>query len=217
MGKFYAVRKGKNPGIYKSWPACQQQVKGYSGAVYKSFTTLEDAQNFLNGQASQTSQTSSGDEVRWLKKVKTGPVDSDKQMLAYVDGSFDKRSGYFGYGGVILYQGNVSTFKGGRNTVELAKMRNVAGEIIGAMQAVKIAIEQEADEIIIYHDYLGIAEWALAGWQAKNQYTKEYQKFMQEKSQNINIAFVKVAAHTGDKYNEQADQLAKAGIQEVLK
>jgi len=44
MAKFYAVKKGKTPGIYKTWPDCQKQVKGFSGAVYKSFTSLEEAE-----------------------------------------------------------------------------------------------------------------------------------------------------------------------------
>ena len=34
-GKFYAVRKGKVPGIYNSWDACKRMVDGYPGAIYK--------------------------------------------------------------------------------------------------------------------------------------------------------------------------------------
>ena len=32
-GKFYAVRKGKVPGIYSSWDACKRMVDGYPGAI----------------------------------------------------------------------------------------------------------------------------------------------------------------------------------------
>lgn len=42
--KFYVVWKGKVPGIYTSWPDCQQQVSGVEGAVYKSFPTEAEAQ-----------------------------------------------------------------------------------------------------------------------------------------------------------------------------
>ena len=38
MAKFYAVKEGKKPGIYHTWDECKEQVNGYSGAVYKSFT-----------------------------------------------------------------------------------------------------------------------------------------------------------------------------------
>ena len=38
MGKkYYAVREGRVRGIYDSWAACERQVKGYGGAIYKSF------------------------------------------------------------------------------------------------------------------------------------------------------------------------------------
>ena len=35
--KYYAVKKGKTLGIYKSWDECKAQVDGFSGAEYKSF------------------------------------------------------------------------------------------------------------------------------------------------------------------------------------
>ena len=38
--KFYVVWKGVNPGIYTSWTDCQLQIKGYDGALYKSFETM---------------------------------------------------------------------------------------------------------------------------------------------------------------------------------
>lgn len=47
--KFYAVRRGKQPGIYRTWPETQHQVNGFPGAQYKSFTTLQAAQTFMQG------------------------------------------------------------------------------------------------------------------------------------------------------------------------
>ena len=42
--KFYVVWSGLNPGIYPSWDACQAQIKGVKGAVYKSFDSKEEAE-----------------------------------------------------------------------------------------------------------------------------------------------------------------------------
>ena len=39
--KFYAVRKGKEVGIFNTWDDCKAQVNGFSGSEYKSFTTME--------------------------------------------------------------------------------------------------------------------------------------------------------------------------------
>jgi ribonuclease HI len=41
--KYYVVWKGVNPGIYGSWTECQLQIKGYEGAIYKSFESQEEA------------------------------------------------------------------------------------------------------------------------------------------------------------------------------
>lgn len=42
--KYYAVKKGKVPGIYLNWNDCKAMVDGYQGAVYKSFKTIEEAE-----------------------------------------------------------------------------------------------------------------------------------------------------------------------------
>jgi ribonuclease H-related protein len=47
MSKFYAVKAGHKLGIYLSWPECQAQVKGFSGAIFKSFTAKEEAEKFI--------------------------------------------------------------------------------------------------------------------------------------------------------------------------
>ena len=41
--KYYVVWKGVNPGIYSNWTDCQLQIKGYEGAMYKSFESPEEA------------------------------------------------------------------------------------------------------------------------------------------------------------------------------
>lgn len=42
--KFYVVWKGVDPGIYEVWNECQAQIKGYEGAIYKSFDSREEAE-----------------------------------------------------------------------------------------------------------------------------------------------------------------------------
>jgi len=49
MSKFYSVRKGRIPGIYRSWNDCKAQTSGFSSAVFKSFATEQEALTFLNG------------------------------------------------------------------------------------------------------------------------------------------------------------------------
>jgi len=41
--KYYVVWKGVSPGIYRNWTDCQLQIKGYEGALYKSFESEDEA------------------------------------------------------------------------------------------------------------------------------------------------------------------------------
>lgn len=45
--KFYVVAKGHNPGIYTDWSTTEENTKGFSEAVHKSFSTMEEAEQFL--------------------------------------------------------------------------------------------------------------------------------------------------------------------------
>lgn len=48
---YYAVHRGRTPGIYATWQECQQQINGFPYTEYKKFKNLEDAQNFvINGR-----------------------------------------------------------------------------------------------------------------------------------------------------------------------
>ena len=45
--KYYVVWEGHLPGIYDSWAKCQEQIRGYPNAKFKSFTSLEEARKAL--------------------------------------------------------------------------------------------------------------------------------------------------------------------------
>ncbi|KAG5523693.1 hypothetical protein RHGRI_030617 [Rhododendron griersonianum] len=42
---YYVVFVGKVPKIYESWIACSEQVTRFSGAVFKKYPSLEEANN----------------------------------------------------------------------------------------------------------------------------------------------------------------------------
>jgi ribonuclease HI len=45
--KYYAVKVGRKTGVFNNWEECKEQVEGFENAEYKSFSKLEDANNFL--------------------------------------------------------------------------------------------------------------------------------------------------------------------------
>ncbi|KDR74642.1 hypothetical protein GALMADRAFT_211655 [Galerina marginata CBS 339.88] len=48
-GGYYAVNKGRFPGVYNSWHECEAQVKGFAGARFKRFFSMEEAALFAYG------------------------------------------------------------------------------------------------------------------------------------------------------------------------
>ena len=130
------------------------------------------------------------------------------------DGSFNAKKKVYGYGAVLIDgQQVIKRFYGHGDNEECISSRNVAGEIFGALAAVKYAVEHpEYDGIVIYYDYMGIEKWAIGEWKANKKLTQYYADKMAKYRKQLPIVFVKVEAHTGDFYNEQADQLAKKAV-----
>lgn len=196
MMKYYAVKKGKTPGVYTTWDACSEQVTGYPGAICKSFKSLEEADAFIHGTKT--------------KKSNEGARHAD--AYAYVDGSFNSATKTYGFGGFLVIGEREYVLQGSGNDPKRAAIRNIAGEIDGCMAAVKKAIELRISKLSIYYDFQGIESWATGTWKAKNNWTRAYRDYMNEAMKIINIKFVKVAGHTGVEGNERADQLAKAAV-----
>ncbi len=136
-----------------------------------------------------------------------------EKLIAYVDGSYDDRLQKYAFGCVfLLHTGEILEKSGSGNHPESLAIRNVAGEMIGAMFAVRWAITNGYSEIDIYYDYTGIEKWVTREWKAKNELTKKYADAMGRWGNAIRISFRKVTAHSNNRYNDMADKLAKAAL-----
>lgn len=297
---YYAVKNGRKPGIYTTWADCQQEIIGFSGAVFKGFETLEEAQEFMknagdNGKRVipkkevEEKSTSTGvfgdaeldgmidslilnsDQKKDKKKGSGGIEEKDQESFletngtnveqkadleaagmeaagmaadrmaadrmaaagmavdrmaademegvdrysinAYTDGSYDALTKAFSCG-VVLLTPNGRFFMNEKYSANdnNTETRNVAGELKGAELAIRYAMLNGYRRVRIYHDYEGVAAWAAGEWQAKSEVAKVYVDFIGKASSKIEIQFQKVAAHTGNKYNEIADKLAKSAL-----
>ncbi|WP_055078819.1 ribonuclease H1 domain-containing protein [Lagierella massiliensis] len=195
---FYAVKVGRNPGVYRTWDECKRETAGFSGAIYKKFKTKAEAENFINGEKSLNREVEHHDVF-------------DDELVVYVDGSYNVKTNVCGYGVVFLLKHEVKEHFGRVQRPEYAQYRNVTGEIYATIYAIKKAIEMGFKKIHIHYDYAGISAWALGNWKTNNELTSSYSREFSSLKKNIDVKFIKVESHTGVKYNELADKLAKKG------
>ena len=200
--KVYAVRKGRTTGIFMNWDDCKAQVDGFAGAEYKSFADPAEAMAYLG-----------------LAESPEGEDQFPAGIRAYVDGSYDSGSGRFSCGVVIVEtdvngKSETTELNSAFDDEEAAQQRNVAGEIMGSKIAIDWCRANGIKAVEIYHDYEGIGAWADRRWKANNPLTQGYRDFVEEARKSMDITFVKVKAHAGNKYNELADKLAKKALEE---
>lgn len=118
--KFYAVKKGRKPGIYRTWDEAKAQVDGFSGAEYKSFTQVTDATDYLNwnketqGEVIQKSEDNLRNAID--KIVKTNKQISNKTNKPVVSNSKSNHQDASDYFATIYTDGgtrNTGVYKGG--------------------------------------------------------------------------------------------------------
>lgn len=136
------------------------------------------------------------------------------KAIAYVDGSYNKSKDICGWGVVFLYESDKPEYFSGSCE---GLLWNVSGEINAAVFAVEKALEYGCDSIEIHYDYNGIERWVTGEWKAKKEETETYRDKMRSLFGLIDIGFVHVKGHSGDKYNDKADELAKVGAMVLSK
>lgn len=186
--KYYAVKNGRKIGIYTDWDSCKEQVDGFSGAEYKSFSKESEAKAYLNSE-----------EIPQLSGT-----------VAYVDGSFNIKTGEYSFGAVIFSDGEMKEYSEKFADTEMAEMRNVAGEIKGAEFVMRYCVQNNIKSVKIVYDYMGIEAWATGKWKTNKKGTMAYKAYYDSIKDNLLVRFEKVKGHSGDKYNDMADALAKS-------
>ena len=200
--KYYCVKEGRNPGIYSTWDECKKEVDGFNGAKYKGFNDINEANEYMGIE-----NTNSTDIDSIMKKYQV-------EAVAYVDGSYDNLNKTYGYGAVIFHGDTKHEISGFGDEEGMASMRNVAGEIESAMKTVDYCVKNKIKSLLIFHDYEGIGKWADKKWKTNLPETRNYKEYI-DKARRLNgiiIEFKHVKGHSGNKFNDLADKLARAAL-----
>ena len=189
--KFYAIKTPEESKIVMTWAECEKLTHGVKGVLFKSFASRAEAEAWISGMET--------------------PVPSG--LRVFVDGSFSPGFAKSGWAFVVT-ENDVEIARGSGITAFDAESRNIDGEVMASYQAMRW-LDLNDKTGTICHDYEGIARWAKGEWQAKSNIAKRY--VAAAKPYLHRVSFEKVAAHTGVKWNELVDQLAKDAIARAKK
>lgn len=102
--KYYVVWIGVNPGIYDNWDDCKAQVNCWAGAVYKSFSSREEAERAYADDPANWLEKKSTAKKRTERRIKALPPEVERDAIA-VDAACGGNPGPMEYRGVNLQDG----------------------------------------------------------------------------------------------------------------
>ncbi|BCR35552.1 ribonuclease H1 domain-containing protein [Mariniplasma anaerobium] len=212
MGKLYAVKVGRNIGVYDTWKECENEVKGFKGAKFKKVDSRDEGLEYINSK-----------EPVIVVEIKTEEsVDNmtDEEIVAYItsgyavaftDGSYKDSEQAYTYGLVMIDNVNLKydTAYAKRNHELYLVSRNVSGEVFAVIEAIQYSISHNYEKLLICHDYEGIPKWISGEWEAKTKISELLLIIYKKYCDIIKIEFRKIKAHSGNRFNELADSLAE--------
>lgn len=152
--KFFVVWEGKEPGIYRSWDECKRQIHGYEGAIYKGFSTEEEAKKAIAspawdyiGKNAKTKQPTQ-DEISKAGKPNFESISVDAACSGN-PGLMEYRGVYTRTGEEIFHQG---PFRDGTNNI---------GEFLALVHGLAF-LKQKNSPLPIYTDSRTALAWVKA-------------------------------------------------------
>ncbi|TDQ42757.1 viroplasmin family protein [Aureibacillus halotolerans] len=150
--KYYTVWKGRKPGIYTSWADCEKQIKGYSGAAFKSFPTRQEAEVAFKGDTSKRAGVKQKDSFSTSKKKSTNSTYISKSIS--VDAACSGNPGVMEYQGVDTETGKLIFHEG-----PFQEGTNNIGEFLAIVHALAMLKEKGDETTPVYSDSATALAW----------------------------------------------------------
>ena len=123
----------------------------------------------------------------------------------YTDGSYIK--GKVTYGFVILRDGEAQHEGAGIVPPSFAQSRQVGGEIMAVLEALKWFEANGVDGAAVHYDFENLALWVRGVYKTNTDISRALVDAVRRSP--VKLTWTKVKAHTGVHWNERVDQLAK--------
>lgn len=211
MPKYYAVKTGlEGPKIYTSWPECHKNVSGFSGAIYKSFSTLEGAQGFLNivdraTDAVKHSQPKQNEEAvppKPKNTIQSPNIANYDKIIVYTDGSCTNLATDKALAGSGIYFPQL----GWEFALPVPGLQtHNRGELYAVIKALELIQELKPKVPIEIHID---STYVMDNINSNNKKNLDLWSQLHDLLAKIEVTWVKEVAHTGVYGNEKADSLA---------
>lgn len=155
--RFYVVWQGVKPGVYNSWAECKAQVHGFDQALYKSFSTREEAERaFTDNPWKHLKKKEPAGVSKSSRTKAAGTVSGDGRIIANslaVDAACSGNPGLLEYRGVFVADG-VEVFHVG----PMEEGTNNIGEFLAIVHALALLKKKESS-LPIYSDSANAIKW----------------------------------------------------------
>ncbi|MDP3464708.1 MAG: ribonuclease H family protein [Sulfuricurvum sp.] len=220
--KFYVVKNGRIPGIYATWAECLRQVDKFSGAVYKSYPSKDEAEDAFRSTSSTlistAAKTASKKRANAASKIDSPLISTDGIRLhIYCDGACSGNPGKSGSGLAIYEDEKMPVLMYG--AADVMGTNNTA-ELKALLRALELANDAQHEKVAILSDSKYsiecVVNWAY-GWK-KNGWTKKGGDIKNLELIQIahtiydgikdKVVISHVRGHAGVEGNELADRMA---------
>ena len=156
--KFYVVWEGRAPGIYDTWEECFDQVDGFPGAKYKSYSTQAEATAAFRGNPREHLAFARELAKHINMKVDYTAIPGIRLDAIAVDGACSKNPGPMEYRGVRVADGvelfRVGPLDGGTNNI---------GEYLAIIHVAALLARSGDTTTPIYSDSRTALSWIRRG------------------------------------------------------
>jgi ribonuclease HI len=230
--KFYAVARGRNPGIYTQWfgeAGAEAQVKGFVGARFKGFVTLDEARQWLENPDIEPPLIQADLPLIPSRPLSPEPAQKNQSrskpqrpgdIILYTDGACTNNPGPGGYGTVIINGGTRVELSGGYRMTTNNRMELTA--IIKGLASL-----ETPSRVTVYSDSKYVVDAVTKGW-AKKWRSRDWFKYDGKPAKNPDlwarlldlldihdVTLVWVRGHAGNIENECCDRLAVAAAHQT--
>lgn len=151
--KFYVVWQGRQTGVFTDWKECEAQIKGFEDARYKSFDSLQDAENAIQRNYWEFVARAGQKEAPKPTTLPPAIIGKPLKEAIAVDAAWNTATGDMEYQGVYLQSGTKIFLQG-----PFKDATNNIGEFLAIVHGLAYLQKKESN-LPIYSDSRTAIAW----------------------------------------------------------